>query len=290
MELERAIRSALAQDHAAIEVLVSDDASPDPMVERVASAFAAKDSRVRVARQPHNLGHAGNYQWVLDSARGEYFMWLSDDDWIDPAYVSSCLAELRADSSLKLVCGLAEYQHGGQVVATERVTNLRSRRPGLRLLGYFSRVNMNGALFSLARRSDLLTIGFPSVVGGDWLLVAAMARRGRVRTIEEVRIHRSASGIGGDPVMLARTFGHSGLRARQHHLFLAASLWREIAGTSSRFPEFGPVARVFVASGAAASIVTRFTMVGLVRRVIGPSRASALERRVAAWLRRWDAR
>jgi glycosyltransferase involved in cell wall biosynthesis len=290
MELERAIRSALAQDHPAIEVLVSDDASPDPMVERVASSFAANDSRVRFARQPRNLGHAGNYQWVLESARGEYFMWLSDDDWLDPGYVSACLAELRADSSVKLVCGLAEYQRDGQAAATERVTNLGSGRPGLRLLAYFSRVNINGALFSLARRSDLLTIGFPSVVGGDWLLVAAMARRGRVRTLEEVRIHRSASGIGEDPLALARSFGHSGLRARQHHLFLAATVWREIAGASSRFPELGPVAQVFVASGAAASIVTRFTLVGVFRRLVGPARANAVERRVSAWLRRWDSR
>ena len=89
--VERAIRSALAQDHRALEVVVSDDGSTDGTGAAV-RALAAADPRVRLISQPVNLGHARNFQAVLDAAAGEWFMWLSDDDWLDPAYVARCLA------------------------------------------------------------------------------------------------------------------------------------------------------------------------------------------------------
>ena len=59
--------------------------------------LATTDPRVRVLRQNRNLGHAGNYQVVLEAAEGEYFMWLADDDWLDPGYVARCLAVLAEE-------------------------------------------------------------------------------------------------------------------------------------------------------------------------------------------------
>src|SRR5450755_1365208 len=102
-DLERAVRSALAQDYSPIELLISDDASPDPEVARLGARLAEGDSRVRFVRQACNAGHAVNYQWLLKAARGAYFMWLSDDDWIDPSYVTHCLAALQADPATVLV-------------------------------------------------------------------------------------------------------------------------------------------------------------------------------------------
>ena len=101
------MRSALAQTYSGIEVVVSDDASPHPDVASVLRSLAAVDHRVRVISQPHNLGHTANYRRVLEAARGEFFMWLADDDWIEPDYVERCVAVLRGDPSAGLVCGLA---------------------------------------------------------------------------------------------------------------------------------------------------------------------------------------
>jgi hypothetical protein len=283
--LARAIRSAMAQEHSRIEILVSDDASPDPSVHSVAVALAGEDPRIRVVRQERNLGHAANYQWVLDAAKGEYFMWLADDDWIDPHYVDRCLAVLRQGRYMSLVCGLARYYRGGLHVIDERVTNLSSTRPGKRILDYFSRVNMNGPLFGLARREDLLAVGFPAVPGGDWLLVGAMAARGGVRSLETVHIHRSLDGLGGDGLRLAESFGLRGLRARHHHILVAAQIWREIVAGPPRFVALNPVPRLFVATSAAASVIVRFKLAELGRTALGADTAAQLERRVSRWLR-----
>jgi glycosyltransferase involved in cell wall biosynthesis len=288
--LRRAVRSALAQRDVSIEVLISDDASPDPEIQRVLRDLADADPRVRMVRQSRNLGHAANYQWVLDAAGGEYFMWLSDDDWLDPGYVSGCLAALAQDPGAVLVCGLASYYEDGAHAVDERPINLNCSRPGIRVIQYFGRVSLNGPLFGLARRDQLLEIGFPPVIGGDWMLVAALAAHGRVRTIGAAHIHRSLSGLGSDATGLGLSFGMSKAAASQHHILVAARVWRDIVTGAPGFRKIAPTGRVLVASAAAALIVARFTFTGLVRSVLGPSAANWLESAISDWLRAREVR
>jgi hypothetical protein len=288
--LERTLRSVLAQDHPEIEVLVSDDASPDAAVQEVALRFASADPRVRVVRQAQNLGHAGNYQFVLEAASGEYFMWLADDDWIDPQYVGHCLAVLRADPTAVLVCGLASYYRDGVHVLDERPIELDCERPAARVIRYFARVSLNGPLFGVARRGDLLAIGFPQVVAGDWLLIAALAARGHVRTLRDVRIHRSLSGLGSDATQLARSFGMHGPAARQHHVVVAGRAWGDISFRDAAFSGIGRLKRVGVGTAAAVLILLRFTLADLVRAALGARVAASLERRISGSLRARDGR
>ena len=287
-ELERAVRSALAQDHDDLEVVISDDASPDRAVERVGERLAADDPRVRFIRQPRNLGHAGNYRWVLGTARGEYFMWLSDDDWIDPGYVSSCLSTLRREPGYRLVGGLARYYRGGEHVIDERPMDLDSARPGARVARYFARVNMNGPLFGLARRTDMLAVSFPDVVGGDWMVVAALAARGRVRTLRDVHVHRSMSGLGAEPRKLAESFGLRGLAARQHHVLVAAQLWPAIARRDPAYAALSAAARLTTATIAAFLVVVRFPGLTVVRSGLRAAHLERLEDHAIAWVRSRD--
>jgi hypothetical protein len=287
-ELARAARSALTQDHGAVEVLISDDASTNSVVAPTGRGLARVDERVRYVRQPHNLGHAGNYQWVLENARGEFFMWLSDDDWLDPQYVGRCLRVLQDDPGTRLVCGLGRYHRDGVHVVDERPTDLVSARPGTRVVRHFARVSLNGALFGVARRSDLLAVGFPQAVGGDWLLVAAMAAQGRVRTVPDVHIHRSLSGLSDDAGALARSFGMTGIAARSHHAFFAGALWRDLVSGRGPLASLAPWTRLWVASASAACVVVRFTLGGLVRSLLGHDRAGRLEAWISARLRARD--
>lgn len=288
-ELGRAVGSALAQTHERLEVLISDNASPDPAVAKLTESLAASDARVRAVRQFENIGHARNYQWVLEAARGEYFMWLADDDWLDPQYVSRCLDVLTSASDAIAVCGLGRYYHDGVHLVDERPITLASSRPAARLLRYFSRVNLNGPMFGLARRGDLLSIGFPPVIGGDWLLIAALAARGRVYTLGDVHIHRSLDGLGGDASRLADSFGLQGMAARYPHVEIARRVWRAISFGSAAPGGVTPAARLGVATLAAGLVVGRFTLAAMIRDAIGPQRSATVEARVSAWLRRRDA-
>jgi Glycosyl transferase family 2 len=271
--LERAVRSVLDQDERDLEVIVSDDASSDDTAAAM-ERLAAADARVRFTRQPVNLGHAGNYAWVLDQARGEHFMWLADDDWLDASYVRRCLETLRGEPGTVLACGQARYYVGERFEVEERPIDLPQRRAGERVLRYFARVNMNGPLFGVARRSDWAAVGFPDQLGGDWTAVAGMAGRGRVRTLTDVHVHRSMEGLGGDAERIARSFGFTGLLARHHHLWVAKELFRTLR------PRHG----LAVAAGSDALVLARFEGPLLGRRVgLGP-----LEQRLIRWVRSRD--
>ena len=81
--VERAVRSALAQDWPALEIIVVDDCSTDPsaaIVERIAES----EERVRLVRHSENLGPGGARQTLLENARGEYLAFFDDDDVSKP--------------------------------------------------------------------------------------------------------------------------------------------------------------------------------------------------------------
>ena len=94
--LQRALRSILDQTYTDIEVIVADDASPDD-TERVCREIAAQDPRVRYVRHAQNIGPEPNFMYVLEEARGKYFMWLSDDDAFAPTFIEKAVRVLEDD-------------------------------------------------------------------------------------------------------------------------------------------------------------------------------------------------
>lgn len=90
------IQSALDQSYSPLEVVVVDNASSD-YTWAICEAFAAKDPRVRIFRNPENLGPVGNWRRCMEEARGEYGKLLFSDDLIQPDYLETCLPLLEPD-------------------------------------------------------------------------------------------------------------------------------------------------------------------------------------------------
>lgn len=80
--IEETLESVRAQTMPDLEMLVVDDCSSDGSVE-VVQRVAARDSRVRLLRQPTNQGVARARNRALDQARGRYIAYLDSDDlWV----------------------------------------------------------------------------------------------------------------------------------------------------------------------------------------------------------------
>lgn len=77
----------LGQDYRNIEIIISDDASPDQGY-KIIEEYATKDNRIRIYNQKKNIGYLRNFELVLKEARGEYFFWAADDDMWEPNFVS----------------------------------------------------------------------------------------------------------------------------------------------------------------------------------------------------------
>ena len=96
--LATALRSLLAQTHAALEILVVDDASTDASLA-VAEAFAAKDSRVRVLPQQVNQGAYTARNRGLSEATGEFWTVHDGDDWSHPQKLALQVASMHEHES-----------------------------------------------------------------------------------------------------------------------------------------------------------------------------------------------
>jgi glycosyltransferase involved in cell wall biosynthesis len=104
--IARCIESALAQTHANLEIIVSDNASTDdtwPMVQRLAAA----DSRVRPFRNETNLGPARNWICGLEHCTGDYVKVLFSDDWIEANCIEALLRPMEEEPGVNLAFSAA---------------------------------------------------------------------------------------------------------------------------------------------------------------------------------------
>lgn len=78
--LKRTLECITGQTYKNLEIIVSDNCSPGRETDEVVREFMARDDRILYFRQDTNMGPSFNFQFVLEKARGEYFMWAADDD------------------------------------------------------------------------------------------------------------------------------------------------------------------------------------------------------------------
>lgn len=106
--LSPVIESALSQDYANLEVVVSDNASTDD-TERMCRAFARSDKRVVYRRHASNVGLLNNFRSVAEAAQGTFVRWLGDADFLEPDYVSRSVQMFADDERRVLVTTQIAY-------------------------------------------------------------------------------------------------------------------------------------------------------------------------------------
>lgn len=104
--LREAVDSVLAQTYPAFELIAIDDASTDDSYAQLVQ-YAARDARVRVFRQPRNLGivAARNRAFAEAHADARYYAILDSDDVALPERLAQQVAFLEAHPDHALVGG-----------------------------------------------------------------------------------------------------------------------------------------------------------------------------------------
>jgi glycosyltransferase involved in cell wall biosynthesis len=108
--IREALDSLLAQTFTDFELIISDNASTDK-TEQICREYAAKDKRIRYIRQEINRGAMPNFQYVLDEAVGEYFMWAAADDWWNHDYIRITKSILDSNPSAGLAFSFMEVKN-----------------------------------------------------------------------------------------------------------------------------------------------------------------------------------
>jgi hypothetical protein len=109
-----AIESVLAQSLQDFEIVVTDDMSTDGSAAVVA-ALAARDSRIRLHRNPRNLGDYANRNHAASLARGTYLKFHDSDDVMYPHCLETMVTLLAREPSAVLALSNGGYWPGGPV-------------------------------------------------------------------------------------------------------------------------------------------------------------------------------
>lgn len=100
--IKKALDSLLSQTFNDFELIISDNASTDG-TEEICRQYVAKNHRVQYIRQSRNMGAKWNFSFVLQKARGEYFMWASHDDIWGKNFIGECVGYLYNNDDIGLV-------------------------------------------------------------------------------------------------------------------------------------------------------------------------------------------
>ena len=193
--IRQAAQSVLEQDYDSLELIISDNASDDG-TEQICRDLARSDARVRYHRQTENVGLVPNFNAALHLARGTYFKWLGDHDWLTPTYVRRCVEVLDDDPSLILVTTQQGHVGSRDVVETARYdgTSLRSDRPVERfseLLRLFNESHLlMDPLYGMVRQARVAPVPRPIMVYEDEVFAARLALTGPFGHIAEVLSYR----------------------------------------------------------------------------------------------------
>jgi glycosyltransferase involved in cell wall biosynthesis len=117
--LKYALRCAVRQTFQDIEIIVSDNCSPDN-TESMVKEFG--DPRIRYYRQKENIGPVNNRNFCLEQARGKYFVLLLDDDLIDDDFVATCMDAVKHDEPGVILTGAREIDSKGNVLSAAHNT------------------------------------------------------------------------------------------------------------------------------------------------------------------------
>lgn len=101
--LETSLGLIRAQTYENLDVILCDNASTDATPD-ICAAAAKADPRMRLVRQPRNIGPVANFNAGLALKRGEYFMWAAHDDEKLPEFVAETLAALRRNTNAAMAC------------------------------------------------------------------------------------------------------------------------------------------------------------------------------------------
>ena len=77
--IHKSIESILSQTLHNFELIISDNASTDK-TSLICKEFASKDNRIRYFRHERNMGVFWNFNFVLEKAKNDYFIWAAVDD------------------------------------------------------------------------------------------------------------------------------------------------------------------------------------------------------------------
>jgi glycosyltransferase involved in cell wall biosynthesis len=187
------LESLLSQSFTDLEIIISDNASTDD-TGTICASYAARDSRIRYIRQPTNIGAEMNFKFVMDEARGTYFMWSACDDIRSPEFVEENVHFLNAHPGyVSSTCPNCFEGRSSAPVTFAIEGNVKER-----IDAFLKNALISQGIFYGLIRTEVLreceTIG-QTFFAADWAVILYLASRGNIHRTEKGMMVSGAAGI-----------------------------------------------------------------------------------------------
>ena len=226
--------SILKQDYTNLEILISDNGSVDNTKE-VVEELCKIYPQIKYYRQATNLGMMPNFNFLLQNASGIYFMWVSDDDELEPGVVPKYVDFLENNLNYSLASGKIKYWKNGTPDILEDGFNFEQNSPSQRVISFYFKVIYCGMLHGLMRREPIKNVPIRSIIGNDYHFVANLAYLGKIRNFDFVGYHKNFGGLSSSFVQYAKAIGESKFAGRFPHLKMAGDAFSEVMYRSDYF-------------------------------------------------------
>jgi glycosyltransferase involved in cell wall biosynthesis len=187
-----ALEALLGQSFSDFEIIISDNLSTDGTGD-VCRSYADRDQRVRYFRQPQNMGATANFAFVLDQARGPFFMWAAADDQRSRNFIEHALT-LMEDPRVVSAGGSAHFS-GSAPLPNQA---LDAPEAAGRFLQFLEVSWWSHAHFYALHRTEIAR-RFEHVarrtIAADWLFNLHMAKHGRMAISPEIELTLGAYGV-----------------------------------------------------------------------------------------------
>jgi glycosyltransferase involved in cell wall biosynthesis len=208
--LPSALRSVAAQDYPDIELLVSDNGENGPELEDLVREHYPRPFRMRrnEVTEPVMSRH---FNQIVDSATGDYFVLLCDDDEIGPTFVSALAAPLERDPEIGVALPYVDVMDEEGRSQPRQVEHPPESFSGVEFVRMWARGGYSFWNFVtvMARTADVRAVGgYPAMPTGDDDALVLKLALGRVVAYSRDAVFRnrwyeSSHGLAIDPWELA---------------------------------------------------------------------------------------
>ncbi len=188
--IHNAIKSILNQTFTDFELIISDNHSTDGTAS-ICKGYALADSRIKLIRQPVNMGGEANFKFVLDQAKGEYFTWVASDDMRTEGFLGKNIDFLEKNLDYSFSCApncfIGEENDPEKLKAFCIEGSLYERLYSFLDFGIIS----HGCFYSVFRRKMLTdhTIAInPTHFAFDWSVNLHLLSKGKFGRIKDEKL------------------------------------------------------------------------------------------------------
>lgn len=258
--LKQTVQSVLNQTYKNIEIFICDDFSANFNIEKTLEDIVALNPSIKIITKTKRTGLTESVNSMASMAKGKYFFWICDDDWIDKNYVEKCVDFLEDNSDYVLATGTTKFYMNEIFAYEPGKINVEEEDKIKRFNSFHNQClgTANCPDFGLIRLELLKNTPLKNILGHDNILIGNLAISGKIKTLEDVYIYRRLGGCSETLTKAAITNNYSIYEQNIPFLALYTNIITDIFTFNSSYKPSGLLSKLYLFSSFTFNLILNF--------------------------------